>query len=552
MRQLVQQGEQVIVFRNQRGPAQGCANYLAAELNLPPATEALAALPTHDLSSSSAVLRDCLKGGTAFHNTNLAREEKEVVEQAFRDPSGKVRVLAATTTVAAGINTPASTVILAEQEFIGDEGRPFTVAEYKNMAGRAGRLGFQEEGKAIILADTPAEQLTLFQRYVQGRLEEFNSSFDPKHLETWMVRLLAQVPRILRRDAVHSLTRSYGGYLANRKNPQWRTVMGQRLEDLLRRMLDLRLAEQEGDFIQLTLLGRACGRSALSFGSAMRLVDLLRQTQPEQLCAEKLVALLQVLSESDGGYTPLMKKGRKEAIWPREAARRYGEETVRELQRFAENEFDYFGRCKRASLLRDWISGTPVDELERQYSPNPFQGRIGLGDVRRFADATRFHLRSAHQIVGIMFIGRGPDEESIEQILRQLETGIPADSLALLTLPIPLGRGEYLALRNAGVKRPTHLWALQTEAIIRILGKKRGSAGFISTGGRRYPITVAPGTLQPYAWFTPLNQILVVPPPSDRLSVKDKDVTFQRALKRSHVHGLNLVGRSEIAFSRNS
>jgi replicative superfamily II helicase len=66
-------------------------------------------------------------------------------------------VLAATTTVAAGINTPASTVILAENEFVGEEGRPFTVAEYKNMAGRAGRLGFNEKGKSMIYAEANAQ-----------------------------------------------------------------------------------------------------------------------------------------------------------------------------------------------------------------------------------------------------------------------------------------------------------------------------------------------------------------------------------------------------------
>jgi helicase len=148
VRQLVSQNERVIVFRNQRGMAQGCARYLADELGLPPARKALAQLPNHDLSSTSAELRECLNGGTAFHNTNLTREEKAVVEQAYRDPRGEIAVLAATTTVAAGINTPASTVILAEQEFIGEDGRPFTIAEYKNMAGRAGRLGFNEKGKS--------------------------------------------------------------------------------------------------------------------------------------------------------------------------------------------------------------------------------------------------------------------------------------------------------------------------------------------------------------------------------------------------------------------
>ena len=100
MGQLVKEKERVIVFRNQRGMTQGCAEYLADELALPPARNALAQLPNHDLSSTSTALRECLSGGTAFHNTNLTREEKAVVEQGYRDPKGEIAVLAATTPVA--------------------------------------------------------------------------------------------------------------------------------------------------------------------------------------------------------------------------------------------------------------------------------------------------------------------------------------------------------------------------------------------------------------------------------------------------------------------
>jgi helicase len=236
VRSLVERGEKVIVFRNQRGPAQGCASYLAQDLGLPPATDAIEALPMHDLTSTSAALRKCLSGGTAFHNTNLTREEKAVVERAFRDPASPVRVLAATTTVAAGINTPASTVILAEQEFIGEDGRAFTVAEYKNMAGRAGWLGFNEEGKAIVLADNRYERDSLFNRYVLGWLGALQSSFDPRQLDTWIVRLLAQVNRVPREDAARLLANTYGGFLAGRDNPKWRGETKEQLEELLTKM----------------------------------------------------------------------------------------------------------------------------------------------------------------------------------------------------------------------------------------------------------------------------------------------------------------------------
>ena len=144
-RMLVAEGEKLLVFRNTRGPAQGCAAYLSRELGLGPATAVIEALPTQDLTSVSERLRECLRGGTAFHNTNLLRAEREAVEKGYRSADGGIHVLAATTTLAAGINTPASTVILAENQFVGEDGRAFTIAEYKNMAGRAGTTRLQRD-----------------------------------------------------------------------------------------------------------------------------------------------------------------------------------------------------------------------------------------------------------------------------------------------------------------------------------------------------------------------------------------------------------------------
>ncbi len=470
VQKLIQQNEKIIVFRNQKGKAQGCAAYLAKDLNLPPATDVIAQLPKTDLSSTSADLRRCLEGGTAFHNTNLTREEKALVEAAYRDTEGPVKVLGATTTVAAGINTPASTVILAEQEFVGDAGRVFTVAEYKNMAGRAGRLGFNEEGKSIIYADTEYQRQLLFQRYVQGKAEPLNSSFDPQHLETWIVRLLAQIEQIPRNEVSRLLSNTFGGYLLTRNNPTWRNEIELKLEKLLAKMISLDLVEQEGDRIQLTLLGRACGRSSLSFDSAMRLVELLRQLPPHQLSAVSLMALVQVLPESDGGYTPMMKRGQSESVRSRQAAAYYGNDIARLLQRFAKDDLDWYARCKRAAILWDWIEGTPIDVIEQRYTANPFQGRIGHGEIRKFADNTRFNLRSAHQIANVMFVDGAPNETAIEALLKQLEVGIPERALKLLELPVSLTRGEYLALYHNDFTTAEDIMKIPVKKLEQLIG----------------------------------------------------------------------------------
>jgi helicase len=473
--------EQIIIFRNKKGSAEGCAQYLANELGLSAANEALAALPTHDPSTSSARLRRCLAGGTAFHNTNLFPEEKEVVERAFRNPKGKVRALAATTTVAAGINTPASTVILAEQQFVGEDGRPFSVAEYKNMAGRAGRLGFNEEGQAIILANNAYERETLFGRYVMGGLASLRSSFDPEHIETWVLRLLAQVDRTEQKEITRLLANTYGGYLAVRLHPEWHVSMEQRLTALVQEMIRLSLIEEEGGYVRLSLLGQVCGRSSLSFVSVVRLINLLKGVQ-DTLNVEHIMALIQGLPELDGVYVPMMRTRTKtgkgiapsETRWPRDAVQRFGHGIVTTLQRNASDFFDYYARCKRALLLWEWISGAPMEAIEQNYSVNSYNA-VGYGDVKGCADTTRFHLRAAHQIATVILVDKGPSDESVEMLLKQLEVGIPAEAVELLSLPLTLTRGEYLALYHAGILKPQDLWEHTEAALTELVGQNRAA-----------------------------------------------------------------------------
>ena len=265
VRSLIAHGEKVLIFRNTRGPAQGCAGYLSKELGLPVAADAIAALSSHDLSGSGERLRESLSGGTAFHNSNLTRDERIIVERHFRDPNGGIEVLASTTTLAAGINTPASTVILAEQEFVGEDGRPFTVAEYKNMAGRAGRLGYNETGKAIILAENALQRRDLFNRYVRGAPEPIRSSFSDHDVRTWIIRLLSQVKAVKQSDVPRLLSNTYGWFLARDSDPNWQVETETRIRGIVSQFLELGLLERRDDQVQLTLLGRACGQSSLAF-----------------------------------------------------------------------------------------------------------------------------------------------------------------------------------------------------------------------------------------------------------------------------------------------
>ncbi|KAF6176329.1 hypothetical protein GIB67_011118 [Kingdonia uniflora] len=76
----------------------------------------------------------------------LEVEEREIVETCYR--KGLLRVLTATSTLAAGVNLPARRVIFRQPRI----GRDFLDGiRYKQMAGRAGRTGIDTKGESVLI-----------------------------------------------------------------------------------------------------------------------------------------------------------------------------------------------------------------------------------------------------------------------------------------------------------------------------------------------------------------------------------------------------------------
>ena len=72
--------------------------------------------------------------------------------------AGLVRVVCATTTLAAGLDVPARTVVLSTLYRHGPAGsEPLTPTEFHQMTGRAGRRGRDTLGIAVVACDTPED-----------------------------------------------------------------------------------------------------------------------------------------------------------------------------------------------------------------------------------------------------------------------------------------------------------------------------------------------------------------------------------------------------------
>lgn len=245
--------------------------------------------------------------------------------------------------------------------------------------------------------------------------------------------------------------------------------MGMRIADLLIRMQRDGLIEEIEGNLRLTPLGRACGESPLTLESAMQAVELLRQLPPAAMTLETVLVLLEALPERDNDYTP-QQRGRGEPQRQQQVSQRFGYEIARVLWHRAESDIKYYARCKRALIIADWIEGVAISDIETAYTTNPF-APVRHGDIRGFADGSRFLLESVLRISAIVQ-GRADDPESVATLLKRLDLGIPQDAFALTDLPLVLTRGEILELRARGLLTVEHLIETSEEALVYALGRR--------------------------------------------------------------------------------
>jgi len=138
-----------------------------------------------------------VKQGVAFHHAGLNQNCREIIETEFR--SGKIKILSATPTLAAGVNLPARRVVISsilryDTKFAGNT--PISVLEYKQLCGRAGRPQYDKEGESIIIAKQ-IPQDDLLDHYIDGEPEPIESKIiEPSSLRIHLLSLIVTSPTI--------------------------------------------------------------------------------------------------------------------------------------------------------------------------------------------------------------------------------------------------------------------------------------------------------------------------------------------------------------------
>ena len=172
----VQSNGQAIIFHRTRREAEAQARRLAEDVGRQFMSEEKKRLD-QELDSVenynvalTADLRGLLHNGIAYHHAGLGFQGRRLVEQLFNE--GKVRVICATTTLAAGMDLPARSVILSNFKSPADHRRLLSANTVHQMLGRAGRPTHDKIGFGIIIAGSFGESEEAKRRF-------FDISRDP-------------------------------------------------------------------------------------------------------------------------------------------------------------------------------------------------------------------------------------------------------------------------------------------------------------------------------------------------------------------------------------
>ena len=521
-----------LVFVNSRRNAEAAAGRLAnvtREALTGEEREQLAdvAEEIRDVSDTetSDDLADAVADGAAFHHAGLASGHRELVEDAFRDRL--LKVVSATPTLAAGVNTPSRRVVVRDwRRYDGTAGgmAPLSVLEVHQMMGRAGRPGLDPYGEAIIPASSHDELDELFERYVWADPEPVRSKLAAE--PALRTHLLATV--------ASGFARSHEGLLEFLERTLYASQSdeGGRLERVVEEVLGYLqrndFLERDGDELSATSLGHTVSRLYLDPMSAAEIIDGLRSggqgseppgrtsseavssggettaaaggasddeqtespagfTTASDLAGEDetggevkeptAMGLYHLVSRTPDMYELYLRSGDSEE-YSEIAFEREDEFLGRMPSEFEDDRFeDWLAALKTARLLEDWASEVDEDTITERYG-------VGPGDIRGKVEGAQWLLGAAESLASELGLDAAP---AIRKARTRVEHGVREELVDLAGVR-GVGRKRARRLFDAGIGDRADLRDADKSVVLAALrGREKTAENVLENAGHRDP-----------------------------------------------------------------
>jgi helicase len=479
---VVEEGGSSLVFVNSRRNAEAAARRLASTVESYLDDEeqrrlADIAAEIRDVSDTetSDDLADAVEKGAAFHHAGCASRHRSLVEDAFRDRL--LKVVSATPTLAAGVNTPSRRVVVRDwRRYSGEAGgmQPLSVLEVHQMMGRAGRPGLDPYGEAVLIANSHDELDELFERYVWADPEPVRSKLAAEPaLRTHLLATVASGFASSREGILEFLERT----LHATQNAD-----GDQLERVTDRMLDYletndfleRVVPEDGgdEQLQATSLGHTVSRLYLDPMSAAEIIDGLRAAED----SPSALGLYHLVARTPDMYELYLRSGEDEEYTMLAYER---EETfLGELPSEFEERFeDWLSALKTARLLEDWASEVDEDEITERYG-------VGPGDIRGKVETAQWLLGAGESLAGELGL---ECTHAIREARTRVEHGVKAELVDLAGIR-GVGRKRARRLYDAGIRTRSELREADKSVVLGALrGREATAESVLENAGRQDP-----------------------------------------------------------------
>ena len=229
-------------------------------------------------TESSDQLRESAERRVAFHSADLSSQERQVIEDGFTER--KFDVCFATSTLAAGVNFPFRTIVFSKLTYQwGDRaGSMMLRSDYRNMSGRAGRLGMHEDGYSVLVPRNNVE-LAHANVLVAPENERLVSQLFNLSLRKTLLMLVASGLASSEAELMEFFRNSLYWYQTLNRNPAKLAELSAESERAASWLIEQRLLVLVDGTLRITPLGSATAMTGLLPSTAVQFSGLLQDTR---------------------------------------------------------------------------------------------------------------------------------------------------------------------------------------------------------------------------------------------------------------------------------
>ncbi|MCE8426786.1 MAG: ATP-dependent DNA helicase [Candidatus Methanoperedens sp.] len=453
------EGGQCLVFESSRKNTEGQAMRMATAISslIRGGTKEKLKVLANEINESSEVetarkLAKCVENGSAFHHAGLISEQRKIIENGFR--KGLIKVIAATPTLAAGLNLPARRVIIkGYRRYDVNFGQtPIPVLEYKQMAGRAGRPHLDPYGESVLIAKTLDEMEELMRQYVLSDVEKIWSKLGSEN--ALRTHILSTIVTGFARSMAELLDFMGATFYSVQQEPGSLKVIIEKVIEFL--VVKKMVIEQNGLFP--TRLGELVSRLYIDPMSASIIIEGLDMIDEKPILYTEFT-LLHLVSRTPDMRQLYLRSNDYE--WLSDIVMEHNTEFVQIPPQFKTDYEWFLSEVKTACVMLDWINEKKEDEIVNRFG-------IGEGDIRALAETTQWLVHSMAEIGSFL---KKSTAKKAHELVQRVEYGASPELLDLIQIR-GIGRVRSRKLFNAGYHDMEVLRMADQNAIAKIIGTK--------------------------------------------------------------------------------